>query len=1174
MQALYEEHMEVINHILRYLKTTPESPLQDTVALCRVIVPLCGIILLLGGVRSRVLSLGVVLKLNTKLSLGICEEIWPQIVLSNLHLDFELAMKLFCDNKAAISIANNPVRHDRMKHVEIGIHFIKEKLDNDRICIPYISFSQQIADVFIKGYIEEGGLTGERRRWVPRKGKTPLDPDADGFIYSNPMETSFKQRCLEDWKMYHRKILKTLQNEGLVALRDASEADYHRVVEKLKKIIKGPDQNVLKPKAASKMIVSELKEELEAQGLPIDGTRNVLYQRVQKARRINRSRGRPLWVPPVEEEEEEVDEELDELISRIKLHEGNTEFWKRRFLGEGLDSNNVKPSEDDKSDSLDSLDDVDTIEDVAKEIEEEEAEEEEEVEQTENQDGERVIKKEVEAKKPLQMIGVQLLKDVDQPTATSKKSRRRSSRASLEDDRDEDWFPEDIFEAFKELQKRKVFDVSDMYTIADVWGWTWERELKNRPPRRWSQEWEVIELGGTPTIGDCAMILRAAIKAPLPSAFLKILRTTHGLGYVFGSGGVERDSFQECVKKSNTGSIHKCSQIGIPSGACPQCKTVTFIDEADSGSSENFITKKFVAALNLKVEPHPSAHKIGWVKKGGEVHVNEICIVPLTIGNRYKDQIICGVLEMDVSHSFGETVNARALHKGRENTYEFQCMDKKIVLLPLAKKDDESSIEDEDHEVPTEVQPLLDEFLQIKQEPEGLPPLRDIQHHVDLILGASLPNLSHSQMGPKEYEILHQHIEELLKKGYIQPSLSPCMVPTLLTPNKDGSWRVCTDSRAIDCIKVKYRFPIPRIDDLLDQLGGILFFSNVNLKNGYHQVRIRFGDEWKTTFKTNGLFEWLVVPFSLSNERNTFISKEEHLQQEISFLGFLIGQDHIKVDLKKVEVVMQWPIPSIKQQGNFDTIEEKLSNNLVLKLPDFSAPSEVAVDACGLGFGGVLSQQRQPIKIFSKKLSSSRQAWSTYEQELYAPVRALKQWEHYENKVADALSRKTTVLTTLSTKVAFNTLPKSYEVDVDFEIILYTCTNHVNPKDFHIVDDFLFKGDLLCIPHTSLRETLIKEAHLGGLASHFGQDMTFELIATRFYWPQIRRDTYNFVKRCATCQRAKGPSTNAGLCTPLPILRTVWDDLSIDFMLGLHKAQLIHGRVVFRSIQPLTSSNS
>lgn len=133
-----------------------------------------------------------------------------------------------------------------------------------------------------------------------------MDPDAAGFIYSNPMETSFKQKCLEDWKAHHRKLLKTLLNEGPVVLGDVSESEYVRVVERLKKTMKGPDQNVLKPKAASKMVVSELKEELEAQGLPIDGTRNVLYQRVQKARRINRSRGRPLWVPTVEEEEEEV----------------------------------------------------------------------------------------------------------------------------------------------------------------------------------------------------------------------------------------------------------------------------------------------------------------------------------------------------------------------------------------------------------------------------------------------------------------------------------------------------------------------------------------------------------------------------------------------------------------------------------------------------------------------------------------------------------------------------------------------------------------------------------------------------------------------------------------------------------------------------------------------------
>ncbi|XP_042517838.1 uncharacterized protein LOC122091774 [Macadamia integrifolia] len=408
---------------------------------------------------------------------------------------------------------------------------------------------------YIARYIAEGGLTGERKRWVPRRGKTPLDPDALGFIYSNPMETSFKQRCLDDSKIYHRKLLKTLWNEGPAALGNVSEYDYLRVEERLKKIIKGPEQNVLKPKAASKMIVSELKEELEAQGLPIDGTRNVLYQRVQKARRINRSRGRPLWVPPVEEEEEEIDEELDELISRIKLEDGNTEFWKRRFLGEGINGDHGKETEpenlelQDMSDDADNSDDTDVVEDVAKEVEDEEAdeeEEEEEVEQTENQVGDRVKDKEVEASKPLQMIGVQLLKDSDETTATSRKSKRKVSRIRVQDDDDDDdWFPEDIHEAFKVMRERKIFDVSDMYTIADAWGWTWERELKNRPPRKWSQEWEVelaikvmqkvIELGGTPTIGDCAMILRAAIKAPLPSAFLKILQTTHSLGYVFGS---------------------------------------------------------------------------------------------------------------------------------------------------------------------------------------------------------------------------------------------------------------------------------------------------------------------------------------------------------------------------------------------------------------------------------------------------------------------------------------------------------------------------------------------------------------------------------------------------------------------------------------------------------------
>ncbi|KAL3523391.1 hypothetical protein ACH5RR_016225 [Cinchona calisaya] len=91
---------------------------------------------------------------------------------------------------------------------------------------------------YVARYIAEGGLTGERKRWVPRRGKTPLDPDAEGFIYSNPMETSFKQRCLEEWKIHHRKLLKTLRNEGPAVLGDISESEYIRVEERLKKLLK------------------------------------------------------------------------------------------------------------------------------------------------------------------------------------------------------------------------------------------------------------------------------------------------------------------------------------------------------------------------------------------------------------------------------------------------------------------------------------------------------------------------------------------------------------------------------------------------------------------------------------------------------------------------------------------------------------------------------------------------------------------------------------------------------------------------------------------------------------------------------------------------------------------------------------------------------------------------
>ncbi|CAI5460341.1 unnamed protein product [Closterium sp. Yama58-4] len=291
-----------------------------------------------------------------------------------------------------------------------------------------------------------------------------------------------------------------------------------------------------------------------------------------------------------------------------------------------------------------------------------------------------------------------------------------------------------------------------------------------------------------------------------------------------------------------------------------------------------------------------------------------------------------------------------------------------LALVMAAAEEEKPS-----SELPAAVKEVLEQYKDIMPDdlPAGVPPARTHEHEIVEEPGAKPVSRAPYRLSPTELTDMKKQIEYLLDRQLIRPSTSPYGAPVLFTPKPDGSLRMCIDYRALNKQTVKNKYPIPRIDDLLDQLRGATVFSKLDLRSGYWQIKMADNSIHKTAFRTRyGSYEYLVMPFGLCNAPATFqaemnhilrplldecvvvylddiliysknmkehvehlrkvfeilrknkfyvkLSKSDFALKKVQFLGHMVSAEGIHVDPRKIEAVKKWKVPeNVKELQQF-----------------------------------------------------------------------------------------------------------------------------------------------------------------------------------------------------------------------------------------------------------------
>ncbi|GJV83597.1 putative reverse transcriptase domain-containing protein [Tanacetum coccineum] len=391
------------------------------------------------------------------------------------------------------------------------------------------------------------------------------------------------------------------------------------------------------------------------------------------------------------------------------------------------------------------------------------------------------------------------------------------------------------------------------------------------------------------------------------------------------------------------------------------------------------------------------------------------------------------------------------------------------------------------------------------------------------------------QLAPSEIKELSDQLQELSDKGFIRPNSSPWGAPVLFVKKKDGSFRMCIDYRELNKLTVKNPYPLPRIDDLFDQLQGSSVYSNIDLQSGYHQLRVREEDILKTAFRTRyGHYEFQVMPFSLMNAP-----------------------------------------AGDKAEAAFQLIKQKLCSAPILALPEGSKDFIIYYDASIKGLGVVLMQREKMIAYASRQLKINEKNYTTHDLELGAVSCLAITTVKYvttlgkANVVADALSHKEwnkpLQVRALVMTIRLN-LPKQI---LEAQIQAQEPENIKNEDVGGMIRKDIPKEKLepradgtLCLNGKSwlpcfgdLRTVIMHEPHKSKYSIHLGFNKMYQDVKKLYWWPNMKADIATYVSKCLTCAKVKAEHQRpSSLLVQPEIPQWKWDNITMDFIMKLPKS--------------------